>query len=81
MLSVDELQHHETDGRLRCEFGGSYPILRPYRGVIWMELSGGDVRLKSEPTGSGDGGAMAEQRNGITRFGDRFLRVMLSTSV
>ena len=46
-----------------------------------MELSGGDVRLKSEPTGSGDGGAMAEQRNGITRFGDRFLRVMLSTSV
>ena len=53
--------------------GGSYPIIRPYRGVIWMELSGGDVRLKSEPTGSGDGGAMVEQRNGITRFGDRFL--------
>ena len=53
--------------------GGSYPILRPYKGLIWMELSGGGVRLKSAPTSSEDSESTVEQRNGVVRFGDRFL--------
>lgn len=53
--------------------GGSYPILRPYKGLIWMELSGGGVRVKDSLAGSEDSESTVEQRNGVVRFGDRFL--------
>jgi len=53
--------------------GGLYPILRPYKGLIWMEIAEGSVRLKSAPTGSEDSESTVEQRNGVVRFGDRFL--------
>jgi hypothetical protein len=38
-----------------------------------MEIAEGSVRLKSAPTGSEDSESTVEQRNGVVRFGDRFL--------
>lgn len=52
--------------------GGMYPVLRPYKGIAWLELSGGTVRMKETPEKPLDG-PVAEQRNGVVRFGDRFL--------
>ena len=65
--------------------GGDYPVIYPYIGVAWMRLdpdagpsivsdafASNRVRLAADAGGDGRGPA-TDQRNGVCRFGDRFL--------
>ena len=57
---------------------GAYPVIYPYAGIAWLDLSGEKPRIVRDAFGA-DGGrtvrerGVPEQRNGICRFGDGFL--------
>lgn len=51
---------------------GRYPILVPYDGVAWMDLSDGGARVAAPAAKSGTG-IKVTQRNGVTRFGRGWL--------
>ena len=50
---------------------GGYPILVPYKGLAWVKIGQGCVEVIMKPTAGA--GRVGEQRNGVSRFGDRFL--------
>ena len=51
---------------------GVYPIVVPYRGLFWLKASGGAASLAGPAAGVLDADP-PEQRNGVARFGDRFI--------
>ena len=72
----------------RAAGNGAYPVIYPYAGVAWMDLSGDVPRIVRDAFGaegtavvrtagfSGTAAAapvVTDQRNGVCRLGDRFL--------